>query len=436
MRQPIKLIIKKGTVRKDGTSLIFIQYCYSPTRRVLVSTDISIPEIYWNKKTCTISPLLPAEYGESDKLEAHLREKLRNAEKLVDYALQNAICPLRFLKNNFRFKDFTYLEKVGYNHCKLDVFYQIDRYMRDKVNFVQKTTINGIRSMKKHLLGFQDYEKTQITFDSFNLGFYERLVRYLTYEAPLLDRTRPTRGLKINTIGKVIKNLKSFLKDRIARKVIAYIDTSFLKSMEEEVDAVYLNWSELSKIYYLDLSVKPYLVKYRDIFIVGCLTGLRFGDYSNIRFDEIRDGMLHIVQRKTLSPVIIPLREDARKIIIDKYNLSMPKASDVKFNLYIKEVVRLAGIQEPVKISHRKGNQIISEVRPKYAWVSSHTARRSFCTNEYLDGTPPDLIMAVSGHKTEKIFRNYIKADKIQKASMIKKIWDGRPGLVKMENTK
>lgn len=130
-----------------------------------------------------------------------------------------------------------------------------------------------------------------------------------------------------------------------------------------------------------------------------------------------------------MSSVIIPLREEARTIIIDKYNLSMPKVSDVKFNLYVKEVVRLAGIKEPIKISHRKGNQITSEVRPKYAWVSSHTARRSFCTNKYLEGTPTDLIMSISGHKTERIFRTYIKTDKIQKAAMIKKIWESRPGL-------
>jgi hypothetical protein len=37
--------------------------------------------------------------------------------------------------------------------------------------------------------------------------------------------------------------------------------------------------------------------------------------------------------------------------------------------------------------------------------------------------------MAISGHKTEKAFRRYIKADQVQKAHMIKKLWDDRPGL-------
>lgn len=28
MRQPIKLIVKKGKIRRDGTTLIFLQYCH------------------------------------------------------------------------------------------------------------------------------------------------------------------------------------------------------------------------------------------------------------------------------------------------------------------------------------------------------------------------------------------------------------------------
>lgn len=177
-------------------------------------------------------------------------------------------------------------------------FYQIEKYIRDKRDLVQESTLTTIRCMKKHLLCFQEHQKMAINFDSFDTGFYERFVKYLIYEIPLLRRNKLTRGIKINTIGKTIKHLKSFLKDRIARKIIPYSDLSFLKSMEEEVDAVYLSWSELSRIYHLDLSANPYLIKYRDLFVLGCLTGFRFNDYSYIQFDEPRDGMLHVIQKE------------------------------------------------------------------------------------------------------------------------------------------
>jgi hypothetical protein len=102
----------------------------------------------------------------------------------------------------------------------------------------------------------------------------------------------------------------------------------------------------------------------------------------------------------------------------------MPQVSNPDLNFYIKGVVRLAGLNELVKITHRRRNKISEEVRPKYGWVMSHTCRRSFCTNEFLDGTPVNLIMAISGHRTGKAFRKYIKADNLQKAHMIRKLWE------------
>jgi integrase len=197
-----------------------------------------------------------------------------------------------------------------------------------------------------------------ITFGSFDTYYYGHFVRYLTYEVPVLRRNKLIKGLKINTIGKTIKNFKSFLKDRMARKIIPYTDLSCLKGMEEQVDAAYLSWNELSIVYDLVLSANPCLIKYRDLFVLGCLTGFRFSDFLTLQFDELRDGMLHVMQKKTCSTVIVPLREDARRILVDKYNMQIPGVSNSNFNYYIKEVVRLAGITELVKISHKKGNQI------------------------------------------------------------------------------
>ncbi len=430
MKLPVKVIIKKGKSRKDGTSLLFIQYCYSKSKRVLLNSDISIPEKYWNKETGRIVNSLPVKFGNAKELEAELRHKTRLAEKLIDYATTSVnTCPVRFLKRNFKRSINLNLDDIGYDKGKQCVFSQIDLYLRDKTGLVQEATLTTIRTMKKHLAAFQEVRKAAITFDSFDLTFYNDFIRYLTYEYPLLRRSKLIKGLKTNSTGKTIKHLKSFLKDRMARKIIPYFDLGFLKCLNEDVDAVYLSWSELSSVYHLDLSQVPYLIKYRDLFVLGCLTGFRFSDYSNIQITDIRDGMLHIVQKKTSSVVIVPIREDARQILIEKYQMSIPKISMANLNYYIKEIAWLAGITEPIKISHKKGNQLVEEVRPKYAWVSSHTARRSFCTNEYLAGTPGDLIMAISGHKTEKAFRTYIKADNIQKASMIKEIWKNRPAL-------
>lgn len=430
MGQPIKLIIKKGAVRKDGTSLIFLQYCHSAEQRVLLSTDIPIPSNYWNKKTERIAENLPSQYGNVNELQKSLTEKLRKAEDMVEHAVKKrSACPMQFLKENFHLQKNWKLEQMSGSEKNLDVYYNIEDYVQSKQSTVKHCTINVINAMKAHLKSFESFKKEPITFDSFDMNFYEDFVKYLTYDIVQLRRKEVIKGLKVNSVGKTIKHLKSFLKDRMRKKIIPFMDLGAYKVMEEEVDAVYLSWSELSLIYHLDLSANSNLEKYRDLFVLGCLTGFRFSDYSDIKPEEIRGGMLYVNQTKTLSTVVVPLRSDAKKILIDKYNMQMPQVSNPNFNYYIKEVVKLAGIDELIKITHKRGNKITEEIRPKYAWIMSHTCRRSFCTNEFLDGTPTNLIMAISGHKTEKAFRRYIKADQIQKAHMIKKLWDNRPGL-------
>lgn len=430
MGQPIKLIIKKGAIRKDGTCLIFLQYCYSAEQRILLSTDVAIPPNFWNRKMKLISKDLPTTYGNSEFLNNLLREKLRRAEDIVDHGLKKRDgCPMEFLKNNFGLNGSWKMDQMHDDKKSLDVFYNIDLYVKSKESSVKRCTINVINAMKGHLKAFEIYRKEPVTFDSFDVDFYEEFVKFLTYDIHQARRLEVIKGLKMNSIGKTVKHLKSFLRDRMRKKVIPYFDISAYKVMEEDVDAVYLSWQELSLIYHLDLTNNPNLEKYRDLFVLGCLTGFRFSDYSDIKPEEVRGGMLYVNQTKTLSTVVVPLRKDTKAILIDKYNMQMPQVSNPNFNYYIKEVVKLAGIDEKIKITHKRGNKIIEEIRPKHDWIMSHTCRRSFCTNEFLDGTPTNLIMAISGHKTEKAFRRYIKADQVQKAHMIQKLWENKPGL-------
>jgi site-specific recombinase XerD len=56
------------------------------------------------------------------------------------------------------------------------------------------------------------------------------------------------------------------------------------------------------------------------------------------------------------------------------------------------------------------GKKIV-EVVQKYNEVSTHTARRSFATNMKRKGIDNKIIMAATGHKTEKSFNIYLKLD-------------------------
>jgi integrase len=158
----------------------------------------------------------------------------------------------------------------------------------------------------------------------------------------------------------------------------------------------------------------------------GCLTGLRFSDFSTIKSEDVRGRMLYKKQDKSDHWVVIPLRDEAYSIFTNKFKRNVPLITNPDFNYYIKEVAKMAGITQLIKFSHKKGNQDIIKAKPKYDWITSHTCRRSFCTNEFLAGTPVDLIMKISGHKSLRDFYKYIRITPEEAGQKIKEIWENR----------
>src|SRR5258708_4876782 len=398
MRQPIKLIVKKGKLLTSGTRPIAIQYCHSVTKRAVVNTGYYIPPAFWNKKSGRISPDLPSQFGYVDQIEEALTLKLRKAEDMVKFAKKKGVCPMKFLKVNLPLSDEWQMQQMTEEKKELGVYKHIQDYIDEKRLDVAPSTLNVIGMMKEHLKAYELYSGTKITFDSFDFNFYTAFIKFLTFDYTLTRKKEVVKGLRINSIGKTIKWLKSFLKNRMAKNLIPFRDLSLFKGMEEDVDAIYLSWAEVAAMYALDLAYNPMLEKVRDTFVLGCLTGFRFSDYSTVKPEEFRDGMLFVTQTKTGGGGVVPLSPEATAIL-EKYHMEMPQLNNVESNFYFKEVARLAGLQEKIKISYKRGNKMVEETRPKYNWVMSHTCRRSFCTNEFLDGTPIPLIMAITGHK-------------------------------------
>ena len=54
---------------------------------------------------------------------------------------------------------------------------------------------------------------------------------HLTYDIIQLRRKEVIKGLKVNSVGKIIKHLKSFLKDRMRKKIIPFMDLGVYKVM-------------------------------------------------------------------------------------------------------------------------------------------------------------------------------------------------------------
>ncbi len=149
MGQPIKLIVKKGKLCSDGTRRVSVQYYHTIKKRVVLGTGIAIPPKCWNKKSSNIPKDLPAEFGNVEKLESTLTEKLRKAQDMIREAKKRKVCTLHFLKLNFPLAHQWKIEQLKENKNDLDVFHNIDPFTQERKSEVKQCTINVIGVMKR-----------------------------------------------------------------------------------------------------------------------------------------------------------------------------------------------------------------------------------------------------------------------------------------------
>ena len=226
-----------------------------------------------------------------------------------------------------------------------------------------------------------------------------------------------------NTIAHKVISIKAVMRAAVERGLTDNERWRFFRNSSEETDAVALDEDELRKIRDYDFSCEPRLERVRDLFLIGCWTGLRFSDVTRIRRENISEGVISIVQSKTNDLVVIPVHPVFRELW-EKYNGNLPtNISNQKFNDYIKEVCRIVGLTGRVLKSITRGGRKQTESYEKWQLVSSHTARRSFASNLYRSGFPSISIMQITGHRTETAFLKYIKVSRQEHARLLAEHW-------------
>lgn len=223
-----------------------------------------------------------------------------------------------------------------------------------------------------------------------------------------------------NHAAKIVSTLGLFLREAWER---GYHKNDIYKRRgwnikKERFARQVLSFEELDLINSLDFSDNARLDKVRDLFLIGAFSGLRFSDFTRITpehiIEEAGAQLLELYPKKGErhnANVVIPLLPILRDKL-EKYDYHPPKISSQKFNEYIKEVCKLAGIDKEVIVKRSKGGKQIEERKPKYKMIASHTARRSFATNFFQLGLPAIELMKITGHSTERQFMEYINIDK------------------------
>jgi len=405
---------------------------------LLHTSDIKVDVSKWDSKKNTLKGTTTIGKSEFESKVSKLKKIIYDVFDSLD---KNAVTNASF---NLEIDKRLYPEKYKPKVVIDSLFKFIEKFIEEAPHRKDKKTgrnltynnIQQYRATEKHLKAFaENIAKNDFKFEEIDQTFYDVFVAYLQKEIPDVDSNGKPKlnengepillkeSFTANSVGKHIRILKLMLNEA---NVQGYNTSTYYNTFHvftEETDTIYLNESELQLLKDKDFSKSPYLDRVRDWFLLLAWTGCRFSDLEKVGKTDIQDGFISFRQQKTNTKVTIPLHPVVLEIL-EKYDFNLPEPiSNQRFNEYIKEAAKLAGINAIESITITKGGQLKTELYPKYELISSHTGRRSFCTNMYKRGLPTLMIMSISGHKTEKSFLKYIKVKQSEHAEMMKKAW-------------
>jgi len=251
--------------------------------------------------------------------------------------------------------------------------------------------------------------------------FINLFTQYLQKERPKHENKQLRKSQNPATINKTFSFLRQILNHYLNEGIVkdSFKNLKYPKSFTQR-QMVFVENEIKQLIKYQPTSKR--LEKVKDLALLQLYTGLRYSDAIKINESNIFNENLNITAEKTGQRIEIPLHP-ALKSLLNKYknDFKALKISNVKYNDYLKELVKLAGIDTKSEfITFVDGKKKVTS-EYKYDLVSSHTFRRSFITNAILQGIPLHVIQSITGHTTLKQLSEYVNiADQVKKAEVNK----------------
>ena len=212
--------------------------------------------------------------------------------------------------------------------------------------------------------------------------------------------------------------LKTVMNEGLARGF--HTNTSFKSfcTSYKAADTIALTQKEIDALWGAELTGVQ--ARVRDCFIVGVYCAGRFQDYSQLSKDNIIDGNLRYVQRKTGQTVIIPCSPRIREVFA-RNGGRVPKITEQEVGREIKQICKNLGgsFQNFVEITKSRGKKTVIEKHHRYELVTTHTARRSGASILYKSGVPIRVCRFLTGHTTDSMFLNYVKISKEEGADIL-----------------
>lgn len=403
-------------------------------KRVRVYTGLLIEQEYWKRTTrsemgeCAITGthLGRVVNEQNERINAELRNILKYCKEYGEMVSRQDLMsePVEHSADNFKRIIECKIRGVEAAIRKNPKDF-IEDYIQRKARMVNRDTQRRIvagtvynhQNALRRLMLFCEEERLGLVWELFNARFEERFTAWMQ-----------DKEYRANTIASQYSIMKVWLAEAEMERLVTDKHFHRWTTKVHDVENIYLTEEEIDRIYRLDfnsdelrsqINPRHRIEETRDMFVVACWTGLRFGDWKDLSKIEIVGHTMTVHTRKTNKTVVIPLHPFVKEIY-EKYGNRFPKVVHKTHTLQqIRLCAKWAGIDEQTSLSRVQGGRTVVRRGAKSDFLMNHTARRSFATNMYLKGVPPISIMAITGHTTEANFMKYIKVDKHQHAEVV-----------------
>lgn len=302
---------------------------------------------------------------------------------------------------------------------KDDFFRIYDEFIKEKENdfsgnAISNSTLKRYKCNKTLLEDFEVKTKHKLSLGKFDEKTFNRLLKFCVEE----------REHSVNTVHRNIGLLKTFLLWALNKKYSFNNSfVNFKKPPKFRTDEIALNIEQVEEIYAHDFSKNKKFERVRDLFIFGCVTGMRFGNYSTISKNDVQGDFIRVIDLKSKSKNLsIPLN-NISKLILEKYDYKLPSISNQKMNEYIKDVFKELEFTQEIKKTMKYGDQLVEKNSEFWKRISSHTARRSFITIMKNKRVPDKVIMSYTGHTSLEVFNAYYRPSEDDKVNYMNEVF-------------
>lgn len=290
-------------------------------------------------------------------------------------------------------------EPNSFPYSKGSLLYSMYTYIHSRQHLITHSTFKRYMVFFHLLERYEGYRKKILMIEEVNGNFVKDFMTFGESE-------HYCRSTVFRTIH-FVRTILNYLEKRGIRTYVYELELPKEKKRGES----FITLSEDEIIAISKTKVPESLKAAKDWLVVSCYTGQRVSDFMNfdLKATEMVNGKpcLSFVQQKTQKNILLPIHPIVSDILLRNSNGFPEKLPVHKYNEQIKEVVRYAGINGPVRVRKRRKFRSAIDLIPKWEAVTSHIGRRSFASNFY-GKIPTPLLMEATGHSTEQMFKRYI----------------------------